>query len=280
MDYCPSCRRHLNGALACPGCGAPAGFPHPAPGRPVPGHAPGPGPAPYGRPAGGPAPGSQAPPPVPQARQEQAYRAQPFPHEPPPGLYADEQPPAAEAVDHGGHEAPSDETDAAPSGRGARRHHGRRARRGRGKRVVILAACLGTVLLGLTVTEIGAPELPWSERQSTGPDTQAVGASESRSGKPKDEASSGAPTDEASADASRTPDSDPSSASPSAEPSPEESQEPSPEPTQISGSVAPEPSDPGDPEPEPTSADPTPPQDDPDPPDDDDDGGCWLIFCR
>ncbi|MFF4035526.1 hypothetical protein ACFYZ2_38300 [Streptomyces sviceus] len=22
MDYCSSCRRHLNGALACPGCGA------------------------------------------------------------------------------------------------------------------------------------------------------------------------------------------------------------------------------------------------------------------
>ncbi|MGO4759530.1 hypothetical protein AB4212_64740, partial [Streptomyces sp. 2MCAF27] len=22
MDYCPACRRHLNGALACPGCGA------------------------------------------------------------------------------------------------------------------------------------------------------------------------------------------------------------------------------------------------------------------
>jgi hypothetical protein len=24
MDYCPPCRRHLNGALACPGCGTPA----------------------------------------------------------------------------------------------------------------------------------------------------------------------------------------------------------------------------------------------------------------
>lgn len=23
MDYCHPCRRHLNGALACPGCGAP-----------------------------------------------------------------------------------------------------------------------------------------------------------------------------------------------------------------------------------------------------------------
>ncbi|WP_422641229.1 SCO2400 family protein, partial [Streptomyces glaucescens] len=22
MDYCSSCRRHLNGALVCPGCGA------------------------------------------------------------------------------------------------------------------------------------------------------------------------------------------------------------------------------------------------------------------
>ncbi|WP_457034108.1 SCO2400 family protein, partial [Kitasatospora sp. P5_F3] len=24
MDYCAPCRRHLNGALSCPGCGAPA----------------------------------------------------------------------------------------------------------------------------------------------------------------------------------------------------------------------------------------------------------------
>src|SRR4051812_39519045 len=38
MDYCHSCRRHLNGALACPGCGAPAetlrGYPQEAEGRP------------------------------------------------------------------------------------------------------------------------------------------------------------------------------------------------------------------------------------------------------
>ncbi|WP_435834830.1 SCO2400 family protein [Streptomyces antibioticus] len=27
MDYCHPCRRHLNGALACPGCGAPASRP-------------------------------------------------------------------------------------------------------------------------------------------------------------------------------------------------------------------------------------------------------------
>src|SRR3954469_10300468 len=38
MDYCHSCRRHLNGALACPGCGAPAetlrAYPQEAEGRP------------------------------------------------------------------------------------------------------------------------------------------------------------------------------------------------------------------------------------------------------
>ncbi|WP_420865634.1 SCO2400 family protein, partial [Streptomyces prasinopilosus] len=27
MDYCHPCRRHLNGALACPGCGTPAETP-------------------------------------------------------------------------------------------------------------------------------------------------------------------------------------------------------------------------------------------------------------
>ncbi|WP_456318733.1 SCO2400 family protein, partial [Actinacidiphila soli] len=24
MDYCSACRRHINGALSCPGCGTPA----------------------------------------------------------------------------------------------------------------------------------------------------------------------------------------------------------------------------------------------------------------
>lgn len=30
MDYCPACRRHLNGALACAGCGTPAEYLMPA----------------------------------------------------------------------------------------------------------------------------------------------------------------------------------------------------------------------------------------------------------
>src|SRR5689334_2104645 len=41
MDYCSSCRRHLNGALVCPGCGAyaPDIAPTTADGRTVPGSA-------------------------------------------------------------------------------------------------------------------------------------------------------------------------------------------------------------------------------------------------
>ncbi|WP_436317604.1 SCO2400 family protein [Streptomyces griseoaurantiacus] len=42
MNYCTPCRRHLNGALACPGCGTPVGWlegeapaPHAAPGGPT-----------------------------------------------------------------------------------------------------------------------------------------------------------------------------------------------------------------------------------------------------
>ncbi|WP_455709415.1 SCO2400 family protein, partial [Kitasatospora indigofera] len=38
MDYCASCRRHLNGALSCPGCGAAAATataPPPGPARPT-----------------------------------------------------------------------------------------------------------------------------------------------------------------------------------------------------------------------------------------------------
>ncbi|MFE2310481.1 hypothetical protein ACFXA9_31035, partial [Streptomyces sp. NPDC059411] len=30
MNYCPACRRHLNGALACAGCGTPAEYLMPA----------------------------------------------------------------------------------------------------------------------------------------------------------------------------------------------------------------------------------------------------------
>ena len=41
MDYCSSCRRHLNGALVCPGCGAyaPDIAPTTSEGRTVPGPA-------------------------------------------------------------------------------------------------------------------------------------------------------------------------------------------------------------------------------------------------
>ncbi|GAA2761859.1 hypothetical protein GCM10010103_09000 [Streptomyces paradoxus] len=51
MDYCSSCRRHLNGALVCPGCGAyaPDIAPRAADGRP------GPAAAPATAPGGGPA---------------------------------------------------------------------------------------------------------------------------------------------------------------------------------------------------------------------------------
>ncbi|WP_446423362.1 SCO2400 family protein, partial [Kitasatospora purpeofusca] len=54
MNYCAPCRRHLNGALACPGCGAPATGPdRPSPPAPRVGAAAGPLPEPVG--AAGPA---------------------------------------------------------------------------------------------------------------------------------------------------------------------------------------------------------------------------------
>lgn len=60
MDYCHPCRRHLNGALACAGCGTPAQelrqqAPHPY-GAPA---APGPYGS-YGTPSGTPAPSASA----------------------------------------------------------------------------------------------------------------------------------------------------------------------------------------------------------------------------
>ncbi|THA25644.1 hypothetical protein E4198_13845 [Streptomyces sp. RKND-216] len=324
MDYCPTCRRHLNGALACPGCGVPAGYltpapgtpyvGHPAPHTPHPGHAAprghagpsqqyGPpqrgGPAPTGQPGHGhPGPGHhvQGHPrpggPAPGGPGQSAYRAQAFHQEPPQDLNAPSRrrperaepvPSAAPAEERAEPEARDAETPA-PGGRSARRSRGRRARKGHGKRLVVLAACLGTVLLGLAVTEVGNPSLPWSAPTASSPDPQAVGANGTETQEPDDEAS----PDSSSADASRSPDSDPS-ASASAEESDEpkdekESKEPEEEPTEVVGSVQPEPTDPApttpaEPEPEPTQPQPTPPQDEnPEPPDDDYDD-CWFIFC-
>ncbi|MET9598847.1 hypothetical protein [Streptomyces sp. NPDC006459] len=54
MNYCHACRRHLNGALACAGCGTPAEYLIPAPSAVVPGAVPGAAPGTGAPPAGPP----------------------------------------------------------------------------------------------------------------------------------------------------------------------------------------------------------------------------------
>ena len=157
MDYCAQCRRHLNGALACPGCGAPAGGPVPA----APGNAPG---------------------------GERYYRAKPFPQEPPPHLVAPPSPrpePEPEPVTTDTEEAADDAADNdapahAPRGhraaaRASRRGHGRRARPRHRVLGLVLAACLGATLLGLGVSEVGSAILPYNGPAAAGNGTHSTG---------------------------------------------------------------------------------------------------------
>lgn len=281
MDYCPPCRRHLNGALACPGCGTPAGFlPHAA-GR-TGGARPGPGAAPaHGAAPGQTPPPTQEPPPT-APPGEQVYRAQPFPHDPPPEAVAGPAESAAYPSRHD--EEPADAPEDAAGGedgrrsarRGSTRARGRRARPGHGKRLLVLSVCLGTALLGMTVTEVGTPTMPWTEPSASGPDTRTVGDAEEATKTPDD--AGGSPSDSPS---SRTPGAPGAHASPSASAAPSEEPSPSgtsaaaPEPTEVTGTVAPDP-DQSPTGPPTDTSDPTPPGQDP--PDDDYDD-CWLIFC-
>lgn len=249
MDYCAQCRRHLNGALACPGCGTPA-----------------------------------AGPPTAARTGEHYYRAKPFfetarPPQPPPRLVAPPPEPApgparpaspaSPAAEDGPPADPPHETT--PTGhraaRATRRGHGRRARPRHRVLILVLAACLGTALLGMTVSELGGPGLPWSGSDTSGSDPRSF---ETGGGDAPEQAepdpSAGDPTADANSSA------DPSE-SPSTQPSPTGSEAaqhtPAPAPTRTSA-----------PDPTPSSADPAPthtrterPHHPPDQP------RCWLIFC-
>ncbi|HET6634849.1 MAG TPA: hypothetical protein VFH77_07455 [Streptomyces sp.] len=243
MDYCARCRRHLNGALACPGCGAPAAGPQTA------------------------------------ARTgERYYRAKPFfetaPAPQPPPEQQPEPEPAQPAAED---DPPTDAADtadtaheAAPAGhraaRAARRGHGRRARPRHRVLLLVLAACLGTALLGVTVSELGAPGLPWSGPDASGSDTQSFETGDDASQQAEPDPSGSAP----SADASQVADtSEPPTTPPSPTASDAARHTPAPAPTRTAA-----------PDPTPSSAAPTPthtrterPHQPPDQP------RCWLIFC-
>ncbi|AQW50542.1 hypothetical protein SHXM_04005 [Streptomyces hygroscopicus] len=129
MDYCSPCRRHLNGAVSCPGCGTPAGD--------------------LGLPsaASDTAHEGGADTPAPRAERRADRRT---------GGRADRR--AAQASPASG-ATPASRRKPKPRLFGSR---ARRARRGRGRRVTIMAAVLGPVLAAVFVAEL-ATEGHWRE---------------------------------------------------------------------------------------------------------------------
>lgn len=244
MDYCDRCRRYLNGALACPGCGTPTA---------------------------GPVPGAHG--------AERYYRATPFPQAPPPHVLAPDSPPAPVEAEPqpepdprpAAADAPQERSPAGyrAAARAARRGHGRRARPRHRVLGLVLATCLGTVLLGVTVSELGAPALPWSDAATSPDDARTAGT-------PSDDAESPGPAD-------ATPAADTGSTAgpsdrPAATASPTVSHTTRP-PTSPATTTAPVPSRPPTDRPTPTSAPPTPPRTHRPHPPGDREPDCWLIFC-
>ncbi|MFJ4636883.1 hypothetical protein ACIP69_14790 [Streptomyces hygroscopicus] len=145
MDYCSSCRRHLNGASFCPGCGNPIADLGPPPTAPV-------------------APVMVDAPDAPDAP-----------------VMAD-APVAPDVVDTAHTPTPSRVSRRKPKSRGVLGLFGhrraRRARRGRGRRVTILAAVLGPVLAAVFVAEL-ATEGHWRESSPAPRRQEPVGADRS-----------------------------------------------------------------------------------------------------
>lgn len=146
MNYCAPCRRHLNGALVCPGCGTP-----------VAGHPDAPSAA-----------GASA-----DAPEAEAASGTDF------FFDADK---GARSGRRAGHRPGGDAgRGRRRSGASTPRGHGRRARRGKGRRIAALALVLGSGLAVLTVAELGAPGMPWQEPVSavSGPPAGTKTADES-----------------------------------------------------------------------------------------------------
>ncbi|GAB2735280.1 SCO2400 family protein [Streptomyces bullii] len=165
MDYCSTCRRHLNGALVCPGCGAyaPDIAPDIAPGF-VDGHAV-PGPAtptpPEGTAAGTVA---NAAPAWEAAASQASYGTGAAPHTEPSGGPED----TAATVGAPG-AAP------APQGRAARRRQ--MARWKKNQRRAVVATAVALVGGGLTVASLDRPTGDRAQA-ATVPDTKGMGSAE------------------------------------------------------------------------------------------------------
>lgn len=154
MDYCSSCRRHLNGALVCPGCGAyaPDIAPHPA----------------AGFSSAGTADASTASTAAWETPISGSWRDGDLPHE-------DLAPAGEEWAPDGG---PYDDVDDAPpasQGRAARRRQ--LARWKKNKRRAAVATAVALVGGGLTVASMSR-QSPDNTQAATAPDNRSMGGVE------------------------------------------------------------------------------------------------------
>ncbi len=263
MDSCARCGRHLDEARDCPECDAPAAGSAPAP-----------------------------------RSEERYYQAKPFPQAPPPRAGSPTPEPAApedpvtgdpvtEELPLGGRpeELPADdaaddgpprredafqdataEHQAVHDGAPADDHeHRTRPRR----RILVLATCLGAVLLGATVCTFAGPGLPWgggsvSEEHGTPPIGTATddATKSTRSGisdvSPSADTPSANPSEKPTATPSRSGPAQEEAPAPATTAGPTPTQPPAPEPTRSSAAPTPPPS--RSPAPSPSES-------------------CFLIFC-
>jgi hypothetical protein len=154
MDYCSTCRRHLNGALVCPGCGA---------------YAPDIAPPTAGRTGAQPATTAGAP----AANAVRDPSASDTWHGPLPGGEADRA--GWDAAPHSDSSADVGDVPVVREGRAARRRQ--LARWKKNKRRAAVATAVAIVGGGLTVTAMDR-QAPDRARAATAPDQQTMGAAE------------------------------------------------------------------------------------------------------
>ncbi|MGW6291144.1 SCO2400 family protein [Streptomyces sp. NPDC055058] len=194
MDYCSTCRRHLNGALVCPGCGAyaPDIAPDIAPGVLGGHHVPGAATAHRAGPATAGDPTSRADRPVPPDVLLPAHPVAPAgaDHQAPGAIPAAHAPHAP----HAGEDIPSDDLppmSGRPTGRAARRRQQDRWRKT--QRRALIATAVALVGGGLTVAsmERGAGD---RAQATTAPDPSGMGGAHELTG-PDTAPASPAPAD-------------------------------------------------------------------------------------